>query len=227
MHDLQSTIWAGHFETFMANPGDQTVVILPCADHRLDYFNNQFVKNTKSLLIEYICNYMSKDQIYAKLKKHWGYEHGLNEYTPRWIIREWFSFFITDIWEHGYNYDRYFHVNSLVSIDTNDLFNNYQSSLIKIFDRLELKFRVDYPVIQKQHENFVKNQKFHCIQKKCDIWCEQIINNDETGSMLNLTIFDEAYIQHKLRILGYEIKCDNLNKFPTLLCEMHKLIYKA
>ena len=45
-------------------------------------------------------------------------------------------------------------------------------------------------------------------------------------SLDNLTLFDEAWIQHRLRQNNFVLRCTDLNLFPKYTKELTKLIYK-
>ena len=82
---------------------DQLVVILPEPDHLLDYYNNQFVKQEKSQVVSYILKQFDQQTIKEKLRKNWDYIGLFDETVPRWILREWFSFWIQECLTTGAN----------------------------------------------------------------------------------------------------------------------------
>jgi hypothetical protein len=51
--------------------------------------------------------------------------------------------------------------------------------------------------------------------------------SDEDYTFTKLSTVDEAWIQYTLRNMGVEIKCDNLNDFPTSVFGLKKISYNT
>jgi hypothetical protein len=202
----------------------QVVAILPSQDHCLDYFNNQFAKNAKFNLNEYINN-LVKDDLSVKLK-NWGLDYTTIDSAPRWIMREFFSFWLIDCFANSYKCNSYLDRSS-VSLSTNDIFQNFYNTILNISSALGLTVKSNRTQIESNHTAFLKKQQFHNSQINCVNWVNAIIDTNSTSCQSPCqTIFDEAYVQHLLRKHGYQIKCDGLNIFPVTSAEMQLLIYK-
>jgi len=87
-------------------------------------------------------------------------------------------------------------------------------------------FNINLNNVIRTHSSFLSKQRHHNAQNKCNRWVKNIIADNQSISPCR-TIFDEAYVQAKLRDNGYEIKCDGLDIFPKNSEEMHKLIFTA
>ena len=223
--NAKSQIQEGHLGQHLWNDHDVIVAILPCKSHRLDYYNNQFVKEQHGQLIEYISRLMAPDVALHTLATQWNYNGKFDETVPRWIMREWCSFWINDVLEVSYNTTPYKELNSVAQLTTQDIFNNYIELLTDTVAKLELTFTVNLDIIQRQHKNFLLVQKIHNSQLRCEQYVRDLLDGIDTNITL-CSIFDEAYIQHLLRHHGYEIQCNKLNTFPkTTLC-LKKIIYK-
>lgn len=213
----------GHVINYI-NPMDSLVVIVPCKHHYLDYFDNQFCKNEK----EHICNYIhtlySANEVQYKLLQSWNYSDPLTDNTPTWILREWCSFWIHDCLDQSYSVQKYQGFDRATYVSTQEIFKNLYTLVSNLAADLSLTVTVDKQEIAKIQKNFVKNQKLHGIQKKCQLWVRDIIEGKNSISPCR-TIFDEAFVQHLLRTHGYEIKCNELNLYPTNASEFNKIIY--
>lgn len=214
----------GHLGQLDIEHNDLAISLIAEHNHYLDYYNNQFFKQQHGQLIEYIKVSLPEHEIQQKLKEHWGYESGLTEKTPHWILREWCSFWITDSWDHAYNDVRYQSISENI-INVNDIINNLEQTLSKLFDTIDLTLTVDSATINKNHKKFLSLQQFHNSQIRCMEWVDCVINSNLNVDLNIQTIFDEAYIQYLLRTKGYEIYCDGVNELPTSSISMKKLIY--
>jgi hypothetical protein len=224
----KSLIWLGHLNSFISEPEDTIITILPDSNHCLDYYNNQFIKQEKGALISYLKLQISKDDIKYKLLKYWNYEYTtLDDQIPTWILREWFSFWIQHCWDDGYNINSYKQITSKLQISTQDIFENIFQKLTECATIIGKKLRTNSETILFNHSQFIKNQKFHNAQVKCQHWVDQILYNETEYPSPCITIFDESYVQYLLRNQNFEIQCDQLNKFPLSSLEMKKIIYKS
>ena len=224
---LLPIIQYGHINTLdLSIHADQVVVVVPCQEHRLDYYNNHFFKREREQLIDYILIQLPKEEAVYKLKTHWGYTGEFDITVPRWIMREWCSFWITDVLDYSYNSDAYSKINSTVRLSTQDIFENWMESFAQLALRLNLDLTVDANTIQKQHEQFLKLQKFHNIQLRCNQYVDDVINGVDSSATL-YSIFDEAYIQQLLRQHNIEIRCNELDVFPTTTQQLRTLMYAS
>jgi|Laugrespbdmm15sd_2_1035082.scaffolds.fasta_scaffold00622_6 hypothetical protein len=221
----RSVIKAKHVDTFDHSSPVQLVVV-PCVEHGLDYYNNQFVKNQHSQLIRYITKQMPKEEVNHKLKHQWNYHGEFDATVPRWIMREWCSYWIADALNSAYNTTTYHMLDSTVKISTKDIFENYTETLTKIVSALELTFTVDQDKIDIQHNKFLAVQKFHNSQNRCYQYVQDLLAGVNTNIYVH-SIFDEAYIQHLLRQHNIEIQCDGLNTFPDSTHHLRTIIYET
>lgn len=222
----RSVIQAKHVDTFDHDPTIQLVVVAPCVEHSLDYYNNQFFKNCHGQLIQYITNQMSTAEINHKLSHQWNYHGELDTAVPCWIMREWCSYWIADALDSSYNTTTYHVLDSIVKISTKDIFENYIETLTKIVSALGLTFTVDQDTIVTQHNKFLTVQKFHNSQYRCYQYVQDFLAGVDTNIVVH-SIFDEAYIQHLLRQHNIEIQCDGLNTFPDNTHYLRTIIYET
>ena len=193
----------------------KTIAILPNQKHNLDYFNNYYSKQTNNQLLEYLTNIFFIDGIDAideKIKTGWGWTGKFGDSTPKWIMREFLSFWIYHYWENGYNLETYYDVSD-IRIDTQDIFLNFTDTFSRMVSRLNLNIDVTLGEIIANHDSFVSKQIYHNSQLNCDEFVEMAVNTDKNVKSPCQTILDEAYVQFSLRKRGIEIKCYDLNNF--------------
>jgi hypothetical protein len=221
----QSYIECGHPHIISYDNQDKLVVVLPCNDHRLDYYSNQFCKQDREQIVSYLYKMFSPQEIKYKLTSYWNYRNDLSEDTPRWLLREWCSFWLEDCLSSGYNIDTYKTIPAHVYINTLDLFVDLKKTLEMISCSLGLKVVASESCIKDIQQKFIVSQKLHGIQNRCNDWVNTLLEGRNTLSPC-ITLFDEAWVQHLLRCRGYEIQCDGLEYLPQSSEEMLKIIYK-
>lgn len=213
-----------HPATLTVEPGDQCITIVPVLGHWLDYFNNQYVKQSKSDFWRYIGAQISLDDIDLKLRQHWAYDRGVTSEIPRWILRELFSFYIADILHSAYAQDRCGLTDS-IKIPTTLFFDRFETGFRHLGQELDVDITAGHDTLRSNNQSFQNSQRYHGSQYRCEQWVNDILLHRENESPVQ-TLFDEAYIQHRLRVLGYEIMCDQLNTFPATASDLRALIYK-
>jgi len=222
----KNIIKCGHVETLQIDLlKDKIITLLPNNLHHLDYFDNQYIKNEFEQTVKYIHSHFSSEEINKKLQTCWNYNGNYNHNTPKWIVREWTSFWINDCLKKSYNVDRYREILSIGQYDVNEIFNNLYLLIETIIQVLDLKLVASKQEIDQTQYKFVQHQRLHNIQLKCQEWVYNIIQGNNVNSPC-VTIFDEAYVQMLLRTQGYEIQCDGLNDFPSDSSKMSHIIYK-
>lgn len=220
--DLRSKIKTTHEIKICTN---STVSILPARDQYLDYFNNQFSKQASSNLVSYILEIFPDQNILDNLKM-WRLNNTSINDAPRWVLREFFSYWLIDCMNSGYQV-RNFVDPEYVSMTVNDIFDNFYSTYQHVVEQLGLTITTEFESIMQNHKIFLQKQQFYNSQINCNNWVQDILNSNKLDSVSPCqTIFDESYIQYLLRKQGYEIECDNLNIFPSTAKEMKKIIYK-
>jgi hypothetical protein len=224
--NAKAKIHHGHLGQHPWNDDHVVVTIVPCHSHRLDYFNNQFIKQDSGKLIEYISSRLSLAVAQDKLKTQWNYHGKFDETVPRWIMREWCSFWINDVLEVSYNPTPYQELKSVAQLTTQDIFENYVELLTEIVSRLGLTFTVNLDIIHQQHENFLSVQKLHNSQLRCEQYVRDVLDGNDTEITV-YSIFDEAYIQYLLRLNNLELQCNSLDLFPATTQQLKNLTHET
>lgn len=220
-------IWHGHLDSFELNSQDVVITILPESDHFLDYYDNYFSKQEQGAIINYLTKQISQEEIKYKLKQYWNYTSDIaDDKIPKWILREWLSFWISQSWNDGYNSKNYQSIASKLNFGTQSIIKNLIDVLHNACQAINQSLRASQTLILENHTKFLQHQKFLDIQIKCQQWVEQILTSKNNYASPCITIFDEAFVQHLLRKHKFEILCNELNTFPVTSFEMKKIIFQ-
>lgn len=202
----------------MPNDKSNNVVIYAHADHRLDYYDNQFIKQDKGRLINHLLLSFTMDEISHKLQTQWGYVGPLNEEIPRWIAREFISFWLKHTLEDGYDKSKYLDLPHVKSFCCQDLFERDCFMMLSdLCHALNLDLIETSENVRHNHMTFLSVQRFHNMQIKCENFIESCLDTTDCAVMKSpcVTIFDEAFVQYRLRETGWDIECNELFEFPS------------
>lgn len=204
-----------------------TVVITGDQNHNLDYYDNQFYKNAQGNLVDYLLDNAGAESIGQRLKQGWAYDADINCKIPRWILREYCSFWMTSAWEHGYSTDKYMSLPHVYNFCCEELWSTDMWHLVNnLAEVLNQKMYAPERLVQKNHQAFLKCQQYHDMQLRCQQFVYDTINVVDSCSPC-ISVFDEAYVQHLLRQQQYEIQCQNLDQFPATSTQLTKIIYET
>lgn len=146
-----------------------------------------------------------------------------------WAKREAISLMFSDLFlSQQTQYSGYINNSSLNSIvvDSTAVLGNIVQVLDSVFAKFNLSKITDNDVILHNHSIYLQLQEYTDHEKQL----QNIVVNtiaDHAFAIGNLTIIDEAYVQHLLRESGYELRCHGLDKFPCTTTELRKLINEA
>jgi hypothetical protein len=197
---------------------DRAILIYANDDLFLLTVNNKFEKIFPEGYLAH-CEDFIKDRF-----PFWGAE-SLKDMAP-WQIREFLSFYIRPqhMAESGILELQEYHNPRLLKVNINDLIKNFRKTIENL---------LQYCGLPANRDNFEQVYcKWIALQRHIDK--DRITNNiikhvvddkELDWSGVNLTIIDEAYIQWALRSLhSLDIKCYNLNVFPTNTSDLRKLL---
>lgn len=226
----QQSIECGHPGTMSITDHDAVVAILPDDRHCLDYYNNQFAKQNHADIVHHLQLQLPKEEIQSKLRS-WNYYQLFDSRVPTWILREFLSFWMTDSWRQAYNRDSMLSA-SHIQIEAEMIIEGpFKDILHQVAWQLGLDFVAEPETVDENHMNFKRHQRYTYSQMRCGLWAKAVTSEYDDPMLGTVTtdintIFDEAYIQHVLREQGYGIRCDGLEKLPSTVSDMRKLIYK-
>ena len=147
---------------------------------------------------------------------HWGQ-------MQSWELREWFSLFYVDWcreWQDSQN-----QVSSkFIKIKNTEILDDPYAAFSKIIEHCGLTKQAgleEFSATWKQAQQYVVDE-YNLL--------DQIVSNSTTQQKFvwePVNIIAEAIVQQRLRALGYEIRCDGLNTFPTDSETLYNLLEKV
>ena len=143
-----------------------------------------------------------------------------------WELREWFSLFYPNWIQEWIDSKNVNFKTSSLKVRNSDLLNGLENTFNEICQYLGLTV-IDKTRLTNFCNEWASAQKYIVDEYKLlDLIVENTINNKDFNWQ-DLNIIAEAIIQQNLRLAGYEIRCYNLNKFPTNSLELNKLLEKC
>lgn len=143
-----------------------------------------------------------------------------------WIKREWLSLWFVPWWLdilEWYLPDRWQSDRCCVVL-LQDLLHNFEPTLQRVVDFLALDTCRSVQELISYHEQNLQLQK-HIDQ---DQICNAVVDctlNSQYYEWTPLSLPSEAWVQWRLRTLGWEIRCDGLDILPTNSVHLKELIY--
>ena len=194
-------------------------ILIDCEKEKIiNYIDNQFQKHCLGNLAEYINTFFP--DINTKLKESWGS-------TDCWELRELLSFFLEDMIVSSKEQIDSYHIqlqqNNCYNLSPENFLLNASFELEKLLSFFNLKKHSKFDLVDLYILEYLELQQNFTKHNQIDEFISSVIDN-KSYSIHNLTIFDEARIQHNLRLYGHEIRCYNLNEFPTNSIDLRKLL---
>jgi|694.fasta_scaffold150113_5 hypothetical protein len=155
--------------------------------------------------------------------KNWNASYTNWKDMQTWELREWFSLFYVS-WVQEWIQSQYEIDNKFLKIDHLDVLNDFVPTMEKIINHcgLTLTSGLEKFGIEWRHKQQYIVDEFDLLNQ---IISHTVSNKDLTWNPIN--VISEAIIQQRLRSLGYEIRCDQLNTFPTDSKTLYNLLEKV
>jgi hypothetical protein len=147
---------------------------------------------------------------------HW------NRMQP-WEIREWFSMFYVD-WCSEWQNSQHQVLSKFAKIKNTDILNDPYSVFARIIKHCGLTEQAgleEFSATWKQAQQYII-EEYNLLGNIV----ESTVSNQPL-SWEPINIIAEAIVQQRLRALGYEIRCDGLNTFPTDSKTLYNLLEKV
>lgn len=159
--------------------------------------------------------------------KNWNIDQavGITD-IPVWVRREFLSHAIVPYWNSlldWYLPDVWSHPRCHV-VTVDQLLYNFEQVLADLEKFLPTKYQKPIKQLMPSHEKMLSLQKFCNQDQLCEHIVQSVLSNVEF-TWTNLPIASQAWIQWRLRELGYELHCNGLDKFPTNSVQLKKLVY--
>lgn len=169
-------------------------------------------------------HYIDKD----KLCSSWNIDSNINnDDIPRWIKREFLSFYMMIMWydQIGWHNQSHWQYPNCHMITIDQILTNFVETINNIRDSFKLSFVRPVTELLPIHEEMVSAQNNISIENICN----NIVSNSINGIEYHwspMSIVGESWVQWQLRNLGYEIKCNGLDTFPANSLKLQELLYK-
>jgi hypothetical protein len=213
---------------YIINKVDKAVLIYPTENTTLLTLNNYTSKIWDSWLENEMGNNQNDRDIFLNnLYDNWDIKPNTKiDNIPKWILREFLSFYLMPAWQDQvqWNLLEWYQNPKVCIVTVDDIIYNFYETISKISKFCNLL--PPNPKIKELHTAMLAKQ----VHTDKDNICNKIItsfNNSNNYTYDSLSLIDEAWIQWELRNQGYELKCNNLNKFPTTIKNLKKITYKA
>lgn len=152
--------------------------------------------------------------------KAWNQSYSNFESMRRWEFREWFSIAwkgIVKDWAIGSKSDP-----TWLVLDNGEFIDQLPDHMRLIFAHCDLPWPqgLDQWLHDYRDSQQYIIEEFALIDKICNN-----IQNQQNFCWNELNVIAESLIQSKLRDLGYEIRCQDLDQFPTNVATLSNLLY--
>jgi hypothetical protein len=217
--DLQKNIYK------LLDKVEKIIIVYPSKDTYLLNINNYFYKIWDDMWNGPL-NYININHLYDNFPI--APNTPLNKIAP-WIVREFLSYNLFTSWESQVEWylPDHFNNNRCLFVFVNEILNQPLSVLTKIQKFQNLNWARPINNILPYHKKNLSLQKYlHQDQICCDIIDTVLSNKNFVWQKDMLTLPSEAWVQWRLRNLGYGIQCHGLDMFPTNSVQLKKLIYK-
>lgn len=140
-----------------------------------------------------------------------------------WELREWFSLFYVEWVQEWINSQNQVE-DAVLKIDHRDILDNFlptMSTIIKHCGLTETSELEDFAREWRSKQQYIVDE-YNLLA--------QIVDSSINCQLLSwepINVIAEAIVQQRLRALGYEIRCDGLNTFPTDSKTLYNLLEKV
>lgn len=206
---------------------NRIIYLYPDPDSCLLVINNWVSKVTNNWWVKDILSEVSEDTFYS----NWPACQGLPlDQIPTWVKREFLSYYLMPAWHAQVEWylPNTWNNPDCLFVSVNELLYNFENCINKIKEFGNLTFKRDLAELLPYHEQMVKLQQF----QNQDSLCETIVTSTIQRTLFDwsdtdLPLASQSWIQWRLRNLGYELRCDGLDLFPTNSIQLQELIYLA
>ena len=205
---------------------DFFVYLYPSQHTLLLALNNQFTKMWKDWWKYLFYNY--KIDV-GKIYSNWPVDPLTPiDQIPNWVKREFLSYYLMPMYfdQVAWDYPEHHNQHNCMFVSIDNLLYDFKNIIFKIVDRSGVNLVKPIDTLDSHHYQMLSRQK----NINQDALCKQIIDSIIDQKMFDwldqsLPLVSESYIQWQLRKLGFEIRCDGLDTFPTNSVQLKELLY--
>jgi hypothetical protein len=154
---------------------------------------------------------------------NWNQSYTHWDQMQPWELREWVSLFYVP-WVQEWIESQHQAPDTFLKVCNTDMLYDTKNTCQRIFKFLNLTETGD---LDSFVSDWIKKQQYIVDEfNLLDLICKHTVDNsDFTWSQVN--IIAEAIVQQRLRAVGYEIRCDGLNTFPTDSKTLYSLLERC
>jgi len=207
------------------NSFDRIIFCYPDQDSILLNINNEYTK----IWDNWLENRLKDPEFADNLYSNWNIKPGTPaKQVPDWITRELLSYNLIPSWKSSVEWflpDVWSHPNCKF-LFISDLLYKFESVISEIQSFCNLDFKKEIKDLIPYHAQMLSLQKYLTQDQTCSNIIKSILT-DQPTSWESLPMPSQSWIQWQLREIGYEIRCDGLDTFPTNSVHLQELLYKA
>jgi uncharacterized protein (DUF736 family) len=202
---------------------EKIVYLYPDPDSILLNVNNFYSKIWEDWWSEQLLDPVFANNLYS----NWPIQKDISvEQIPVWIKREMLSFYLIPAWHaqvEWYHPDRWSHPRCQI-VSTNKLLYDFDSTMQRLQEFCNLEFKKNISDLVPSHNTMLSLQQYLFQDQLCHNIFNSILNN-QLFEWENIPLPSQGWLQWQLRKLGYEIRCNGLDMFPTNSVQLKKLLY--
>lgn len=204
---------------------DTLIYLYPGRDTEILAINNYLSKTQHNWWTHHVGKDISPDFIY----QNWPISASVPiDQVPRWIQREFLSFYLLPAWRDQVEW---FHPESwqhqrCLTLTVNDLLFDLEGTMNRIGQFCHLTYTKRPAQLLGLHGTMLGLQE----NLGQDSVCQQVVQhttNQQDFAWDPLPLASESWVQWQLRNLGFEIRCDGLDSFPTNSQTLYDLLYQT
>jgi hypothetical protein len=194
-------------------------------DDNLHYLKNNQLEGLESHLVSTLKEHLVLEFKDDPLVKNWGKQSAAD--MEDWELREFLSMYLYGRWTDVFDPDMFATLKkefpAVTFMEIGELRDNFADTITTLFKKLNLPMIRDN--IEFIHKEWDKLQYFKDRDKQVKAIVDSVLGNEDLA-WTDLSIIDEAEIQRQLRNNGWEIRCYDLNIFPTNTVDLRRLLTK-
>jgi hypothetical protein len=203
----------------------QAILLYPSKSTELLCINNYLQKIDK----DWWANQFFNEHIDpAKIYDNWPIMHDIPiEQAPVWVRREFLSYYLFTAYraQVEWGIDKTWHHDRCLTVYVDELLFDFSNTVNCIQQFWNKPWAKSVDQLIPYHKQMIDLQ----VNIGQDQLCRDIVNSVcATGPAINwnpLPLVSQAWIQAKLREIGFELRCDGLDEFPSSSEQLRRLMY--
>jgi len=210
----------------IVNSIEKVIYIYTDPESILLVINNLFDKVWESWWDNHFLFESSIEKIYSK----WPNTRGMPlAHIPVWIRREFLSYYLVPAWESQVEWkhpDVWSHDRCHV-VYVRELLYQFKPTIARVLNFIDQPVTKPIDALMDLHKLNFSSQKNLCQDWLCQRIITHIVQNKFLDwSMEYLPLASQAWLQYRLRELGWEIECDGVDHFPKNSVQLTKLLHR-